>query len=264
MSAVQLPKFGYTPKRFTLHSVRPDSYTIRWAGVQWTMPPGDTVSENSAKDADGDPIPGTYVLEDSWSAGPDGTFPDRESPPNWSAFMAIKNILAVDSAGNIGGVHAQAGISYLPENPSKEMVEAIVSDGKKRYEDGLVIWADHVVQGYAELVNKCRQANTAAPPPGEDYKKALHILRKHERKVEEAVSVAGPEDDSEMEFMVFAKAKAMELAAKQTRPGIDKEKLAEELVNDQDFLNMLRKKGLRIRKKGYAEPPEPQEDPATE
>lgn len=259
MSAVQLPKFGYAPKKFTLHSVRPDTYTVRWAGVQWTMPPGSVVTEASAKDADGDPIPGTYVLEDTWSAGPDGSYPDREAPPNWSAFMAIKNLLAVDSAGNIGGVHAQAGISYLPESPSKEMVAAIVEDGRRRYEDGLVVWADHVVQGYSALVDKCRQSNTAAPPPGEDYKRALLILQAHEKKIAASATAveAQGSGDEELEFMTFAKAKAMELAAKQTRAGVDKEKLAEELVNDQDFLDMLRKKGnLRIRKKGYLDPTE--------
>jgi hypothetical protein len=261
MSTVaKLPQLGYTPNRFTFHNGAPKPYDVRWAGLQFTVPAVDVVGTKPATFEDGTPIPGTYVVEDTWGLNRDSEIPTKDSPPNILAFEIVKNVLGVDPVtGKTLGIAARSGLSYLPANPTHEQVEAVREEGKRRYAESMVQWADLTVQGYLAAVDKCRSLSIPPPPAGEDYRRARIILEQHEVEVEATLRERGVgSEDDELEFLALAKVKAMELATKMAanKPELNKEQLAEALASDPEFLNMLRKKGLRIRKVGHLDPEE--------
>ncbi len=256
MSTV-IPEFKYTPNRFTLHNASPNPVDLRWGGMQITIPAVDKVCPQSTTfQEDSLPVPGTFVVEDGWAPDRDGLLPEKGSPPNWSAFTAVKNLLGVDEAnGQANGVAAQCGVSFLPTNPTRVQYEQVLASGKARYEVSQVAWAQHQVSAFLEKVNKAKAALAPLPPPDASYHKAVAILKRQDAATEALLQESSGEAEQELEFMAFAKAKALELAEKQaqSKPGVDKEALAKELYEDQEFLNALRKKGLRIRKVGHLE-----------
>jgi hypothetical protein len=90
----------------------------------------------------------------------------------------------------------------------------------------------------------------------------MSILNTHKTEVEkrygtekDVLEETMEEDD--LEFMVFAKAKAMELAVQAAEAHkVNQDQLAEQMLEDPDIMKNLRKK-YRIRKKGFAEGAEP-------
>jgi hypothetical protein len=148
---------------------------------------------------------------------------------------------------------------------SKEDIERIMAEGKKRYYDFMVEWADHQVRAYAGAVDLAQRAGVTAPPPGSDYRKAVTIQETHKAELEKRY---GPQknvleetmEEDDLEFMVFAKAKAMALAEQAAEAHkVNKDQLAEQMLEDPDIMKNLRKK-YRIRKKGFAEGAEPAGD----
>jgi hypothetical protein len=259
MSTLTMPSFGFSRNRFTIHNAAPVPRTERWCGMQITIPPVDVVGVKPAMFKNGGPIPGTFVVEDGWAPDRDGLLPEAGSPPNWSAYTAVKNILGVNElTGKYEGVAAAGGLSFLPPEPTREQYELVLADGRRRYEISQVEWAQHQVAAFLEKVSHAQRANAPAPPPDRDYIKATEILKRAQAPIptaEEKKSAPEPVEMDEMEFLALAKVKAMELAQKQPdRPNLDKMALAKELAEDPAFLDLLRKQGLRVRKKGHTDP----------
>lgn len=255
-----IPAMGFTPNRFTLHNASPEPQTFRWGGVQFTIPGVDMVGKDPARDVDGDPIPGTLMLEDTYAPDRDGIIPPLGTPPNWSAFEAIKSILGVDPATKVaGGVAAKGGISFLPNSPSKDLVARIREDGKRRYAESRVEWAQYTVAAYEARVAAARAVGAQAAPPDEDYSKAVQVLKKWKEGLGKSEEV--PLDDEEMEFMAFAKARALEMASAASEgKNVDKAALAEELLLDPKVRTYLSRK-YQIRKRGYMDVPVPESPP---
>ncbi len=255
MSSI-VPEFKYNPNQFVLHNATPKPVDLRWGGMQITIPPADKVCPQSTTfQEDGLPVPGTFVVQDGWAPDRDGLLPEKGSPPNWSAFNAVKNLLGIDPAsGQANGVASQGGISFMPTNPTKEQYEKVVASGKARYDVSQVAWAQHQVSAFMERVQKAKAALAPLPPPDADYHKAVAILKKQDAAVEALLQEPTNEAEQQMELLAFAKAKALELAEKVAKPGQDKAALAKELAEDPEFLNELRKQGkFRIRKVGHLE-----------
>jgi len=269
-AASHMPTIGFIANKFTLHNATPEEITIRWAGLQFTLPPVDALGTRAAHYDTGEPIPGTCVLQDAHCPDRDGMIPGPEEPPNWLAFEAIRNVLGVNThTKEATGVIARAGVSFLPANPTREVVSAVRANGEQRYAEYMVEWADACVAGYQRAVELSKQHGVIPPPPSADYAKAVMILEKHNEKVRISISQAQRTLEEqvtaeEVELEAFIQAEALVLA-KRAAAGkeISEEKLAEELLQKPNVRNYL-KRQYSIRKRGYLDvpSPEPPEDPA--
>lgn len=258
-----IPTFGYMPNQFTLHNASPERVDLRWGGVMFTLPGVDEIGPKAARDKDGDPIPGTLVLQDGLVPDKDGVLGGPGSPPNWLAFEAIRNLLGVDPVTKVAtGQSAKAGLSFLPNAPSKAMVQTVRLDGIRRYEEHRLEWAQYTVATYEARLAAAKAAGVTAAPPDRDYAQAIILLKRHEAKLKAVVDLAGETTDDDALALASAKVMAMELAEKAAAGrDIDKTKLAEELLQDPKTRAYLMSKGYRIRKKGYLDVPDEPEQP---
>lgn len=260
-----MPSIGFEPNRFTIHNAAPERRNFRWAGLAFTIPAVDEVGPRAALDADGDPIPGTLVLQDSISVDREGMMPAPGTPPNWFAFEAIRNVLGVDPITKVAtGTLAKGGVSFLPNAPTKELVANIREDGKRRYLESMVDWAQYTIAAYEARIVASRAAGVVPPPPDRDYGRAHSILTL--AKKEEA-PIEVPPDEDEMMVAARMKALAMEMAEEAAKDSnVDKAALAEKLLLDPKIRTFLSRK-YQIRKRGHVdmgELPVPEEPPKEE
>jgi hypothetical protein len=265
-----IPDFSVKPRHYIVHNSSPDRIEVRWAGLMFVVPPVDGYHpQTPARYSDGVPIPGTTVIADAYTVDPDGT-PRTSGAPNWYAAEAVKSMLGISPDGQATSAYAKKGLSILPDSPTREQVAAIRSAGQIRYQEFLRAWAEYTTMAYQEQIARCRQAGVAPKPPGADYHKAIVILRKYDEELKkkyglEAGAVVEEAVDAENEdFRVFALAQAMKMSEKAAeKAGVDKTKLAESLLEDEEILKGLRRK-YRIRKIGYAEGVAPEKPGAAE
>lgn len=256
-SALPVPRFVRVVQTYTLHNGTPKAITAKWASRSFTIPACDALGTEPARYANGQPIPGTLVLGDGWTLNAEGHVP-QGGPPNWLASEAIRNILGIDAeTGEAIGDYARAGISFLPENPSPELVAQVAEDGRRRYVESMRGWARETIAGYESAHEKAKMAGVDAKPFGRDYAEAVSILKQEDADNRGQVSVpVAPEADvdGDVEFLVFAKAKALELANKGAKNmDVNREALAEELLQDEGVMTYLRK-NYRISKIGETKP----------
>ena len=254
-----MPDFKPQINAYTLHNATPEEIILKWGGLQMTVPPSDKVGPRAAKYQDGEEIPGTRIIADTYTAYPGGQHPRKGDPPNWFAANAIRNILKIDpETGEAMGPSARKGISVLPASPSPSMIQQAMEAGKARYDQFLVEWATEMVNSYAVARDRNTQAGYAPPPPGADYQKAIIILEKSHKKMKEELGMAPGEEpdlqdegtDEDLEAWVLAEAmKRAEEPAKDME--VDQEELALRLLKNPKIRTALRKKGLRIRQVGH-------------
>lgn len=257
-NAVQyLPDFKPQVMSYTLHNATPEEIVLRWGGLQMTVPPVGTVGHRPALDANGDPIPGTFVIKDTYTSRPDGGIPRKGDPPNWFAATAIRNILKIDpETGEAVGPDAKKGISVLPASPTPAMIQEAMESGKARYESFLVEWATDIVNGYQVARDRNQQAGYAPPPPGAEYQKAVLILEKSHAKMKsdlgmvEASETVDEELDDDFEAFALAEAMAKAKRAAEAVPDVDPAELAAKLLERPEVRQKLKKK-YRIRKVGH-------------
>lgn len=257
-NAVQyLPDFKPVVQTYVLHNATPEEIILRWGGLQMTVPPVDKVGHRPALDGDGTPIPGTFVIRDTYTAKPGGGVPRKGDPPNWFAATAIRNILKIDpETGEAVGPDAKKGISVLPASPTPAMIKDAMESGKERYEQFLVEWATDTVNGYQVARDRNQQAGYAPPPPGAEYQKAVLILEKSHAKMKKdlgmAESIEQIDEELDDDFETFALAEAMAKAKRAAAavPDVDPAELAAKLLESPDVRQKLKKK-YRIRKVGH-------------
>jgi hypothetical protein len=252
-----VPNFTHEPQRFTLLNSAPEPLTVRWHGVQFTIPASDKIGPRPAMDADGDPIPGTAVLQDSYCPGQDGNYPTG-GQYNWLAAEVIKNALGINPlTGEAEGPFAKKGLSFLPDKLDKKDIEVIKKAGVSRWKTFLVEWANYEVSAYREAADKASRLGIAAPPPGPDYTKAILILKANEDLIKKQIGEGNDlldrlqDGDDEIEFLAYAKAAALAAAEKAAASkAVDKQVVAEQMLEDPEIMKHLRKK-FRIRKIGH-------------
>lgn len=250
------PPLRFQPRTFTLHNASTEKYTIRWGGLTFTLPPVDKVGPKAAHYADGRPIPGTCVLADSATFNADGTIGRN----NWRAEDAIRNVLGINpDTGEALGPAAKAGISFLPDDPTEEMVREVREDGERRWNAHLIGWAEKEVATFKVAIERSKDAGAAPPTPDASYRRAVHIIERYHRDLgakfglpaEEVVEKATHEDEIEME--VYLKAKAIQMAERAAAEmEVDKAKVAEDLLQDPKIRKHLQRL-YRIRKIGRTE-----------
>lgn len=253
------------PKRaFVLHNAKEREVDVMFNGNLMTVPGRNAVSvHRPARDADGDIIPGTLVVEDVYYYSPEL----GDDVLILDAGRAVAHILGISRG--LGGAQAASsrfalgGLSLLPMGCSKEVWRSVLADGEKRAFMVEVDNARNVIAAH-DAVNAKRRAGGGDPVPGGlSYDRARFVLQEYEkiyqREAQSHVASQRVAQDAEsmeiaddLEFAAYAHAKVMEIA---TRVGeqksVDKVALAKELLNDPEVRLKLQKE-FRIRRKGYA------------
>lgn len=177
-------------REFVVHNATDEQVVITYdAETRWIPPvnqityphPKFTDTCHSAKDSNGDWIPGTLILRDVYNEKDLGEF--GESRSLWSAANAIKHALGIDvRTGQADSDYAKRGLSVMPPNPEPETVAAIVADGRDRYEEWRIKQARETVDSYDDK-NAARARVSMNPvPAGQDYHKAAAILKAYDEK----------------------------------------------------------------------------------
>lgn len=241
LTKLPIPTFKVVKQQYILHNARPEEIVAKWASRTFTIPGVDSIGTSPALYGNGQPIPGTLILEDGYTLDKDGHVPVG-GPPNWIASEAIRNLLGVDpDTGAALGDLAKGGVSFLPADADRETVEMVRQDGERRYRQSLEEWARETIGAYEVAHEKAKAAGVDPKPFGKDYGVATKILRGDQPK-EKVVDLAGDIDD-DLAFMAFAKAKALELAQKAAaNTNVNREELAEELLKDPNVREHLKKK----------------------
>lgn len=257
-----MPDFKPIIQTYVLHNATPEQIILMWGGLQMTIPPVDEVGPRSAFDENREPIPGTRVIQDTYTAAPDGSVPQKGDPPNWFAAHAIKNILQIDAiTGEAIGPSARKGVSVLPAAPTATMIASAKDEGNARYQQFLVDWATDCVNGYQVARERNQQAGYAPPPPGSDYQRAVIILEHAHQEMKKTMGMA--EDlagEVSPELNAKVEEEALKLAtglAEKKKMDVDPVELAAKLLENPEIRQSLRRRGLRIRKVGHMPDPEP-------
>jgi hypothetical protein len=258
-----MPDFQPVINSYTLHNATPEEIILKWGGLQMTVPPVGKIGPRAAMDPDGNKIPGTRIISDTYTAMlGSGQVPKKGDPPNWFAAAAIKNILKIDpKSGEAIGKSAQKGVSVLPGSPTLSMITQAKADGQERYQQFLVDWATETVNAYAVARERNTQAGYAPPPPGADYQKSIIILEKSHAKMQKEMGMVPTTEDLDLqdegtdeELETWVLAEAMKRAKEPAEEmKIDQTELAAELLKNPKIRQALRKKGLRIRNAGHVE-----------
>lgn len=206
----------------------------------------------SAKDADGEWIPGSVVARDML---------DGDGEVDWKAREAIRHILGMDiKSGRCTSKYWERGLCYLQPNPTKEQINKVYAEGRKRFEKAKYAQAKTIVDYYAEL-NESRKRWGAPPiPAGDDYVQAARTLN-------EAASLQVPLTQAAYELVpqepeipytdeslkAFARAKFEVLAAETATELGDptpatKDKLVEAMMADETSMAIVRGQYKRERK----------------
>lgn len=176
------------PPGFTVHNATDEAITVMYDGETMTIPsigeviyPSPTAPDMffSAKDANGEYIPGTLVIRNKEGERclPFGT------RPAWTAAAAIKHCLGIDvMTGDAHGPYYKRGLSVMPTNPSVEAVAQIRAAGIARYEIWRVTWAKDVVEQYTQRAAKWRALNLTPEAPPIEFDIAQAVLQKEQMR----------------------------------------------------------------------------------
>ena len=253
-----IPTFGYKPMHYSIHNPAPESVSVRWAGLAFTVPACDAFSHNPAHFSDGAPIPGTLSLADAYTFDANGNIPSPGATPNWFAAEAVRNMLGIDSNGIALSAYARRGLSVLPDLPSREQFEEIAKAGEARYQEFMVEWAQYTVMAWQEQAQRSKQAGVPALTPGPDYYKASIIIDRHNEEIKKKMGFAPAKleienIDEDLDFQAYAMAEALNLAKKMAKDhDVDAVELAEKMLENPKIRIPLQKK-YSIRKRGHLE-----------
>lgn len=218
----------FAPQReFMIHNASDDEIVLGYDGETFTIPSADQVVEPhhkfadtfcSGRDSVGNLIPGTLIVRDkiddrNANADLEG---NRARGDRWDAAAAVRHCLGVDPKTKIpGSVWYERGISLLPIGATPDLVKATQKAGAAR-------WEKFRLHNDRELVNSvmAKSAKEKAlgfypTPPPAAFEKAQQRL--------------------------LVAASAGIIAAPAPVPN-DKAALAEALLEDEDFLSLLKEK----------------------
>ena len=141
------------PNAWTLHNATTEWVVLNWHGESRRVPPrGEVVAPiphapdacASARDEDGQLIPGTLVIKDVRKGNLGGG-----SELIWDARNAIRAVLGFDvKTGRYLGATGLKGVSVLPEHPTKEQVAEVDAAGRERWRKWKIKDALATVQKY--------------------------------------------------------------------------------------------------------------------
>ena len=227
------------PPGFVVHNATDEDIEITFDGETMIIPNFDRVMlphpifdhvPCSAKDADGEYIPGTLLIRNKEE--------ERGSPYNnkgpWLAAKAIKHCLDIDvTTGVASGAYYKRGLTVMPTGPTKEIVEQILADGRSRYEVWRLGWAKETVEAFNDRASKWRALNLTPQAPPMDYDVAQELLNREAERRKEKVKAKLAKGDSKFDV----------------KPAATKESVLEDLMSDPEMLQKLLAKMKEAAKK---------------
>lgn len=257
----QVTLFKPPIREFVLFNARKKSVEVQYVGNLMTIPAVNVFNKDrSDYDADGDPIPGSYVVRDLYQMNSESGDEDLI----FDAARAIAHILGIQKSGRdqaavATSAFAVSGLSVLPLHADKDLIAAIRESGGQLAYLAEVENARVFVEGISER-NAKRKSNGLDPiPGGVEYTRARAVLVEYERLVAIDVKreakvaedpIADATIDEEAEIAAIARALALELAEKHAAgKTIDKMELLKELLND-PAVRAKAQKEYRWRKRG--------------
>lgn len=266
--APQIVSFKPVRKAFILINSRPKPHETMFASRMMTVPPCYEVhAHRAAIDADGDPIPGTYVVEDDYQY-----FQGLGEIQIFDAERAVVAILGIrrrpdGTASELTSIDARVGLSLLPMNPTKELWQAVFKAGEDRAFLASVERARTAIETIDRANALRRQVGDPPIPGGPDYDYARELIAQYNELVkadtrdkmaphkrEEQIEAA----DAELEFQIFMKAMVQQMVDKAAEVAkIDKFAEFDRQMKDPE-IRRYAQKSYRMRKRGHL--PIPDED----
>lgn len=240
------------PREFAVYNPSDAEVVLAFDGETKIIPPNknvvqvtsDKFAAHSCIDTDGNLVPGTLVIKDV--PGPRGMC-DGGRIGEWSAAECIRTCLGLDpTTGEGSSLWYKKGISIISTRPSPDEVEEVRADSNIRYSAWLIDWAKQVREEVEVRATRHRAVGltyTMTPKEHMELAKADAILAAAEVKMRsDAMEAMGlPSAKEEDELDAFVSAKAKELASKKATTEVEREALAQILVNDAEFAKILRK-----------------------
>lgn len=243
----------FTPQReFILHNATDDPIILAYDGDSKEVPPFDKVVlphpkypdvSCSARDADGDFIPGTLVIRDvveNRHANADDGITNARGD-RWDAAAAIRHCLGIDpTTREANSMWYKRGISLLPANPTKDVVRQVASEGRARFEEFRLANDRETVNGYHERASKHRALGLHPQPPPAEFYAAEARLNAFYAK---SGIPNGPAPDT-TELLEFGKSLARQVAldVAKEQPGLDVGTIIDKLVEDPRFMDAVKAK----------------------
>lgn len=240
---------------------------VMFIGNMMTIPPKHQfVPGRSDVDADGDPIPGSYVIEDRYEYS-------EELNDEFCVFDARKaaaHILGIQRSSDgktsqASSPYALGGMSLLPRHAPKSVWQPVAAAGEQRSFAARVDDAREIVRVEDERNAKRKAAGLDAAPPvrrkdADAYREALMVLKQYDqimssqtRTVDDLSPHEAETLDQEVELMAFVRARAYELVEKASKDKtINREALFAELMDDAEFRAKIAK-SWKIRRRGHME-----------
>lgn len=261
--APQMVNFAPVRKAFVLHNAKPKPRETMFASRMMTVPAAHVVDKlHSDRDADGDPIPGTYVVEDDYQWSPY----TRSLVQIFDSERAVIHILGIKqrpdgTASELTSQHAISGLSLLPRNSPKSLWKAVAAAGDHRAFLSMVENARYTI-GAIDSANAIRRGDGRPPLSGSpEEQHAMKLIAEYDRlarvQVDEQLAPHREEAEAreaaeQLEFLVFMKATVQGIVEKAAEGRkLDKAAAFDEAMKDPE-IRKYAQKAWRFRKKGYS------------
>lgn len=269
--APQLVNFKPVIKSHTMLNAKPTPMETMFNGHMMTVPGRDQIHGMDAKgkllpgshadtDADGDPIPGSYVVEDRYEPDEMG-----QMVCVMDADQAVKKIFGITqrpdgTAAELSSNRALVGLSLIPRHSPKEVWQPVQKAGEHRAFLAAVKQAEYELEAF-DLANALRKESGIGPKsPGPTVRHAIALVNQYNKLVgEEEQEFMAPQIEEQeaneaadaMKFEAFLKIRAMELVEEATADtNIDKTKAFDKLMQD-PVIRKHAAKEWRYRRKGH-------------
>lgn len=259
--ALQTLTFQNPRRSYTLHNAKSRRIEVMYIGNMMTLPAKDEIHAlKFDTDADGDKIPGTYVVEDLYVYIPEF----GEEIMIFDSAKAVAHILGLhrSSDGKVteaSSPYAAGGISLLPRHATKEVWKSVVVEGGKRAWLTRVKNAQYTIQSIDEKNARRKAAGMEAVHGGREWDEAKALLDQYNELLRqdtraELVSSPAVDDaiDEETEIAALVRAKAIELSSRYgvSMSEAQRKQLFDELINDPK-IRAYAQKEHRWRKRGH-------------
>lgn len=276
----QLVTFKPPKRSFVIHNGRDKDRDVMFAGNIFTIPSRTKIDKlHSDLDADGDPIPGTFVLEDmyvySQAMSADFCVLDAE--------RAVVHILGIarmpDGSGSeLTSSFALSGLSLIPRHAPKTVWREVASAGEHRAFLASARSAAELIEAYDAKNEKRRAVGMEAVPGGPDYQRAVYLLKEFNKLVKSEVMEDASSSYTEeaeirsdaqratnaLEMKVFLEARVQELVNKAAENhNIDKKALFKTMMADPEVRKYAQSE-FNFRKKGFDKIPDEELDAMSE
>ncbi len=283
--AAQQVNFAPVKKSHCMLNSRPVAMETMFDSNMMTVPPCNVVHgmrrdgtlepwSKAEIDVDGDPIPGSYVVEDRYEREP-GTIYDVL---RMDADRAVKTIFGITqrpdgAVADLSSKRALVGLSLLPRHPTKELWQHVMKEGEHRAFLASVTQAEYALEAFKHRNELDRAAGLPSKPAGPEIQHHLAILKQYNAlAAQESADALAPFREQEeaetaataLRFEVYLKARIMKLAAEAAEVNnLDKSKVFDQLMNDPSVRKHAQKE-YRMRRKGHLPIPEEDLDAADE